>query len=62
VVFFLQVGCAHYQFNFHTINEMNLSTHQKVIDFIFFGFELLINGSLFFGSAAKMSFTTKAQC
>ncbi len=42
---------THYQFNFHTTNEMNLKTHQKLIDFFKkFGFELLINGNLFLGS------------
>ncbi len=29
---------THYQFNFHTINEMNLRTHQKLIDFLKFWF------------------------
>ncbi len=41
---------------------MNLRTHQKPIDFFIFGFESLINGSLFFGNGAKMSLTTKAWC
>jgi hypothetical protein len=60
VVSFLYVGCTHYQFNFHTTNEMNLRTHKKLIKICFiFEFKHKINGSLFFRGGARMSLTTK---
>jgi hypothetical protein len=36
VVSFLYVGCTSCQFNFHTTNEMNLRTHQKLSRFVLY--------------------------